>query len=50
MAVATTPARVTAGIFDPAMLLRALPLAIRKLDPRHMARNPVMFVVEVGRC
>ncbi len=48
MAVATTPARVTAGIFDPAMLLRAVPLAIRKLDPRHMARNPVMFVVEVG--
>ncbi|MET0741477.1 MAG: potassium-transporting ATPase subunit KdpB, partial [Candidatus Nanopelagicales bacterium] len=48
MAVATTPARVTAGVFDPAMLLRALPLAIQKLDPRHMARNPVMFVVEVG--
>jgi K+-transporting ATPase ATPase B chain len=22
--------------------------AVRKLDPRHLARNPVMFVVEVG--
>nr|WP_206025206.1 potassium-transporting ATPase subunit KdpB [Rhodococcus sp. 14C212] len=26
----------------------ALPGAIRKLDPRHVARNPVMFVVLVG--
>ena len=22
--------------------------ALRKLDPRHMVRNPVMFVVEIG--
>ncbi len=27
---------------------RALADALRKLDPRHMVRNPVMFVVEVG--
>lgn len=27
---------------------RAFVDAIRKLDPRYMARNPVMFVVEVG--
>ncbi|GMU51604.1 MAG: potassium-transporting ATPase ATP-binding subunit [Candidatus Xenobia bacterium] len=30
------------------MYLRALKDAFRKLDPRTMARNPVMFVVEVG--
>lgn len=39
---------VTTGVFDPAQLVKALPLAVRKLDPRHMARNPVMFVVTVG--
>ena len=30
------------------MLLTSLPDAVRKLDPRIMVRNPVMFVVEVG--
>ncbi len=30
------------------MMLAALPDAFRKLDPRTMAKNPVMFVVEVG--
>ena len=30
------------------MLLTSLPDALRKLDPRVMMRNPVMFVVEVG--
>ena len=30
------------------MLLTSLPAAVRKLDPRLMWRNPVMFVVEVG--
>jgi K+-transporting ATPase ATPase B chain len=30
------------------MLLASLPDAIRKLHPRTMAKNPVMFVVEVG--
>ncbi|CPS11059.1 potassium-transporting ATPase subunit KdpB [Mycobacteroides abscessus] len=39
---------VTTGVFDPAQLIKALPLPVRKLDPRHMARNPVMFVVTVG--
>jgi potassium-transporting ATPase ATP-binding subunit len=34
--------------FDPAIMRRAAGDAFRKLDPRHMARNPVMFVVEVG--
>ena len=30
------------------MLLTSLPDAVRKLDPRVMVHNPVMFVVEVG--
>lgn len=30
------------------LLGAALVDALRKLDPRTMARNPVMFVVEVG--
>jgi K+-transporting ATPase ATPase B chain len=35
-------------MFDPAILRRALGESVRKLDPRLMVRNPVMFVVEVG--
>jgi K+-transporting ATPase ATPase B chain len=34
--------------FGPAQLLAATPGAFRKLDPRLMAKNPVMFIVEVG--
>ncbi|WP_238160727.1 potassium-transporting ATPase subunit KdpB [Kribbella pratensis] len=30
------------------MLLTSLPDALKKLDPRVMVKNPVMFVVEVG--
>ena len=40
--------RVGAGVFNPASLISALPNALRALDPRVMAHNPVMFVVEVG--
>src|SRR6185312_6634977 len=36
------------GAFTPSALLTALPGAVRKLDPRTMWRNPVMFVVEAG--
>jgi K+-transporting ATPase ATPase B chain len=32
---------------DPAILVPAIGGAFRKLDPRVMARNPVMFVVEI---
>src|SRR5437660_12810738 len=38
----------SASMFDPAILRRAVGDSFRKLDPRLMARNPVMFVVEVG--
>ena len=35
------------GVFDPALLKAALPHALRKLDPRLLIKNPVMFVVEI---
>ncbi|MQY18473.1 potassium-transporting ATPase subunit KdpB [Nocardia macrotermitis] len=40
--------RVSAGLFDPKMLLKSLPDAVRKLDPRTLWRNPVMLIVEIG--
>jgi potassium-transporting ATPase ATP-binding subunit len=40
--------RVRSGVLDPRLMVRAVPDALRKLDPRTMVRNPVMFVVEVG--
>jgi potassium-transporting ATPase ATP-binding subunit len=36
------------SLFDREILARAAGDSLRKLDPRLMARNPVMFVVEVG--
>jgi len=35
-------------LFDPPIVKRAVRDAVRKLDPRHQLRNPVMFVVLVG--
>ncbi|MFB6612372.1 potassium-transporting ATPase subunit KdpB [Agromyces sp. NPDC056379] len=43
-----SPSKRPAGAFGPAQILQALPGAFRKLDPRQMWRNPVMFLVEVG--
>jgi K+-transporting ATPase ATPase B chain len=40
--------RVRGGLLDPQMLLKSLPDALRKLDPRTLWRNPVMFIVEIG--
>ncbi|MFJ2920872.1 potassium-transporting ATPase subunit KdpB [Streptomyces sp. NPDC087307] len=40
--------RVSGGLLDPRQLLTSFPDALRKLDPRVMVHNPVMFVVEVG--
>ncbi|MCX2925692.1 potassium-transporting ATPase subunit KdpB [Streptomyces sp. NEAU-W12] len=40
--------RVGAGAFDPKQLVRSLPDALRKLDPRVMVKSPVMFVVLIG--
>jgi K+-transporting ATPase ATPase B chain len=36
-----------ASLFDRSLLVTAIGQAFRKLDPRLMARNPVMFVVEI---
>ncbi|OMC36566.1 K+-transporting ATPase subunit B [Mycobacterium sp. GA-1841] len=44
----TKQARVHGGLLDPTMLLRSMPDALRKLDPRTLWRNPVMFIVEIG--
>ena len=35
-------------MFEPAIVGDAALEAFRKLDPRHVVRNPVMFLVEVG--
>src|SRR5690348_17256094 len=40
--------RGSASLFDPKITRRAIVDAFKKLDPRIQARNPVMFVVEVG--
>jgi potassium-transporting ATPase ATP-binding subunit len=40
--------RVQGGRLDPALLAKSLPDALRKLDPRTLWRNPVMFIVEIG--
>ncbi|MCX4758603.1 potassium-transporting ATPase subunit KdpB [Kitasatospora purpeofusca] len=42
------PHRVSGGLLDPKLILASLPDAVKKLDPRVMVKNPVMFVVEVG--
>ncbi len=37
----------SATMTDPAILIPAIGGAFRKLDPRHMIKSPVMFVVEI---
>ena len=40
--------RAQPKLMDPALVRQAAVDSVVKLSPRHMARNPVMFVVEVG--
>ncbi|MEK6285719.1 MAG: potassium-transporting ATPase subunit KdpB [Acidobacteriota bacterium] len=35
-------------LFDPPIVRRAIKDSFKKLDPRQVAKNPVMFVVEIG--
>ena len=42
------PKRVQGGLLDPRMLWKSTPDALRKLNPRTLWRNPVMFIVEIG--
>ncbi|HEX7623605.1 MAG TPA: hypothetical protein VF400_08550, partial [Anaeromyxobacteraceae bacterium] len=46
MAAATKTAQLS--LFDPSIVRQAALSSLRKLDPRLVAKNPVMFVVEVG--
>ena len=43
-----TKAAASKSIFDPTIVRAATIDALRKLHPRSMAKNPVMFIVEVG--
>ena len=40
--------RRATSMFDPTIMQRAVVDSFVKLNPRQMARNPVMFVVEIG--
>ncbi|MFC4912780.1 potassium-transporting ATPase subunit KdpB [Actinomadura gamaensis] len=40
--------KVQGGLLDPKQLVKSLPDALRKLDPRTLWRNPVMLIVEIG--
>ncbi|MCD7438922.1 potassium-transporting ATPase subunit KdpB [Streptomyces lincolnensis] len=40
--------RAPSGAFEPAQLVSSFPEALRKLHPRTLGRNPVLFVVSVG--
>src|ERR1700681_3129001 len=40
--------RRRSSVTDPDLLLPAIGQSFVKLDPRTMARNPVMFIVEIG--
>ena len=37
------------SIWDPKIIRAAIPASFKKLDPRVQVKNPVMFVVEIGR-
>src|ERR1700733_9157704 len=43
-----TSERKNRSLFDPTIFKPALWESVKKLDPRHQIRNPVMFVVEIG--
>lgn len=45
---AVSPKAVRGGLMEPRQLWQSLPAAAKKLDPRVMWRNPVMFIVEIG--
>jgi K+-transporting ATPase ATPase B chain len=47
-AQATRPKNAPRALFEPSIVKRAIREAFVKLDPRLVAKNPVMFVVEAG--
>ncbi|HRA49123.1 MAG TPA: HAD-IC family P-type ATPase, partial [Thermomicrobiales bacterium] len=40
--------RARTSLLEPTVIRPAMRAALRKLDPRHMWRNPVMLMVEIG--
>src|SRR5713101_1877290 len=48
ISILPTKRRRARPLFDPPIVRRAVGDSFRKLDPRLMAKNPVMFVVEIG--
>ena len=48
MSAAHTGSSKKRALFEPSIVQRALVDSLRKLNPALMAKNPVMFVVEVG--
>ncbi|WP_245680827.1 potassium-transporting ATPase subunit KdpB [Glycomyces harbinensis] len=46
--MATVAPKTRNGLLDPKQWIKSTPAAFRKLDPRVMWRNPVMFIVEIG--
>jgi K+-transporting ATPase ATPase B chain len=48
LASAHRPTRRRSSVTDPELLIPAIGQSFVKLDPRTMARNPVMFIVEIG--
>jgi len=46
--ISIKPRNAPKSLFEPAIVKRAVGDSLRKLDPRLVAKNPVMFVVEVG--
>src|SRR5271154_5497505 len=42
------PKKKTQPLFDPPIVKRAMADAFKKLNPRLLAKNPVMFVVALG--
>ena len=47
METRVTPRGSKTSMLDPAILVPAIGASLRKLDPRSLFRNPVMFVVEI---
>ena len=43
----TNARRSVSSLFDPVIIVPAIGGSFRKLDPRTLIRNPVMFVVEI---
>src|SRR5512146_2626186 len=47
-AVALISSKRAEPLLSPSLIRSAMGDAVRKLHPRHMIRNPVMFTVEIG--